>query len=117
LPKGLGVRSRGGRLWRAVTGVYELRADELAVLEDACRHANLVVKMEAEVGKCARGSLTVAGSKGQDAPHPLLAELRMSRHLIAQSLARLQLPDEPGIDRAARRSVSARSAARVRWSG
>lgn len=119
LPRGLGRDTRGGRLWRDVTAEYDLRADELVVLEMAARQTNLSERFAAEIEK---KPLIVRGSKGQDAPHPLLQELRASRHVVAQMLRQLQLPDDvvgndlaTGLADARQRSVSARAAAMHRW--
>ena len=43
-PTKLGVKGR--KLWTSIAGKYVLRADELRTLEDACREADLVEKME-----------------------------------------------------------------------
>lgn len=91
VPSGLQIAGR--RLWKRACGLYQFRVDELAVLEGACRTADLIVSIESGlVGK----PLTVAGSKGQDRVHPLIPELRAQRGLLAQMLRQLELPDEPG---------------------
>ncbi len=121
-PTALRARGRGARLWRDVTGCYALRVDELAVLEDACRHLDLVDRIEKEIVK-ARSSLTTAGSQGQSVANPLLGELRQSRDLVGRLLRSLHLPDDPERgDLATGRgsnaaSISARHAANARWGG
>lgn len=112
VPRGL-ARGPGASLWRAVVGQYSLRADELVVLDSACRQVELVAKLEREL---TGSKLIVAGSKGQDVPHPLLGELRASRALVASLLRQLGLPDEPGAERPAENNSSkAQRAARARW--
>lgn len=109
-PSKLGPKAR--RLWTEVTGKYELRSDELRVLEDACREIDLVERLEAEF----RDAPTmVKGSMGQMVANPILQELRQHRAVVARLLAQLKLPDEDGRQQ---ESVSnaARKAAMARWS-
>jgi hypothetical protein len=72
-PSGLGKGGR--RLWRAIAnpGTYELRPDEVRVLEDACREVDLIDRLEDAL---AGEPLTVAGSQGQIVVHPLIVEVR-----------------------------------------
>ena len=107
-PKGLDVTGR--RLWKRVVSAYELRPDELVLLESACRTADLVVRLEAAM----EGQpLTVRGSMGQQREHPLLSEARQQRGLLARLLAQLKLPDEGTVPN--KRSEQARHAAMARW--
>jgi len=106
----------GKRLWKDVVAGYTLREDELRVLEDACREVDLVDRMEVEVAK---GPVLVPGSRGQDTAHPLIAEVRAHRLVLARLLRQLQLPDDPAVAgrKTAERSTSARKAALQRWRG
>lgn len=108
-PAKLGARAR--RLWRDVTGIYELRPDELLVLERACRELDIIERIESDLeGK----SLTSEGSMGQAVAHPLVGELRQHTNTLRSLLGSLNLPDEDG--RAGdSRSSSARAAANARW--
>lgn len=108
-----GLASRGERLWRDVTGKWTLRPDELVVLEDACREADLITRLEAEV---ADSDLMSIGSMGQPVVNPLVAELRQHRSTFQRLVRSLKLPDDPG-EAQASRSSSAREAAVARWSG
>lgn len=106
-PTRLGTKAR--RMWNDITTAYELRADELRVLEDACREIDLIERMEAEQ----RGlPLVVKGSQGQDVAAPLVQELRQHRATLARLLLQLKLPDEGG---EAARSSAARELAMARW--
>lgn len=108
-PKGLA--KRGAALWKAIADEYDLRADELRVLEDACREVDLVERLEAEL---ATQTLTVNGSMGQPVPNGHLAELRQHRAAVARLLGSLKLPDEsPTVGSS---SGSAVKAAAARWS-
>lgn len=111
-PAGLG--RRGKALWKAVTDDYELRVDELLILEEACREVDLIDRLNEAIG--AEGfELIVTGSMGQPVTSPLAQEIRQHRTLVAQLLARLKLPDgEEGAPRSDS-STSARNAARKSW--
>lgn len=104
----------GAALWREITEAYELRPDELVLLEAACREVDLVDRLDTEL---AGADLLVAGSLGQDRVHPLLVEIRLHRATLAGLLKRLNLPDESpySAERGARVSEAARKAARARW--
>ena len=120
-PSGLGRPGRA--LWRSIAGPYELKPDELRMLEDACRTADLVARLE---DAAAQDGPIAAGSMGQPVINPALPELRQQRALLARLLADLALPfpDEdqdqgadPGRTVVLRqaRSALARKAARARW--
>ena len=112
VPAGLG-RS-GSSLWREIVGLYELRPDERRVLEQACRTADTLARLEEAL---TTAPLTVAGSMGQLREHPLLSEARQQRALLGRLLAQLRLPDADDLGdlRARERSVHARRAAQSRW--
>jgi hypothetical protein len=109
-PANLGSKSK--RLWAEINGSYDLRCDELRILEDACREIDLVERLETELRD---EPLMVKGSMGQLVASPLVQELRQHRAVVARLLAQLKLPDEDG---RAQESVSnaARKAANARWS-
>lgn len=111
-PRGLGTR--GSAFWRAVTGAYELRPDELRLLADACREMALVDRLEDEL----RGSpLMVKGCHGQPVASPLVQEVRQHPSVLRALLRALSLPDDvaAGGRGGDERSASARHAAQVRW--
>ena len=70
-PASLGAKAR--RLWSEVVGGFDLRPDELRLLEDACREVDVVERIEKALRDT--DSLLIPGSKGQLRPNPLLAEL------------------------------------------
>lgn len=108
-----GLEQAGSDLWASIagTGKYDFRPDELQVLRDACRTADIIAKLEGEMEGQA---LTVKGSQGQPVANPMLAELRQYRALLRGHLKSLNLPDEDG--RAGEsRSSAARRAANARW--
>ena len=109
-PSNLGAKSK--RLWTEITSSYELRADELRILEDACREIDIIERLETEFRTA---DTMVRGSQGQLVASPLLQELRQHRAVAARLLGMLKLPDEDGRQQ---ESVSnaARKAANARWS-
>ncbi|PVZ09061.1 hypothetical protein [Actinomycetospora cinnamomea] len=113
-PKALA--SAGRALWRAVTGTYELRPDELRTLEDAARECDLIERLE-EAQRDA--PLTVKGSQGQQVASPFVSELRQHRGVLAGLLRGLHLPDSDSSGGLSTESVSAaaRRSARARWDG
>lgn len=110
-----GLQAAGKKLWGDVASKWELRPDELRVLEDAAREADLVGLMERERSKPGF-KLIVRGSQGQDVINPLISELRQHRATLAALLRQLKLPDENPAVAAGERSASARAAANARWS-
>jgi len=118
-PPGLAKTGRrdgpGRALWKSIfadTCQYQLRPDELRILEDACRLTDRAAELATEAEGRSR---TVRGSTGQPVINPLLAEERQCRLAVAQLLKQLKLPDEESAGAAGPRSVSARSAAQSRW--
>lgn len=114
-PTGLSLASR--RFHRAVTDLYELRVDELVLLETACREIDLIEKMRAELDQVDEGELTIPGRyRGTKIAHPLLNELASHRRLLASLLKQLLLPEDASIGSLASVSDRARAAAAARWS-
>jgi len=111
-PRNLG--ERGQALWDSIVPAYELRPDEIVVLVDACREADLIERLHDEL---AVASLVTHGSMGQEVASPFVSEIRQHRTVLAGLLAKLKIPDSPG--GAARKkavvSEKARMAARARW--
>ena len=109
VPDDLGERA--AQLWTGVTGKYELRVDELFILEAACREVDLIDDM---VDRQRYEDLIGKGSMGQDVAAPLVSELRQHRATFAALMRQLKLPDDtskPGLSA----SESARRAANARW--
>lgn len=111
-PKGL--NADGARLWREMVGKYVFRIDELVLLERACRAADRIAEMEAEL---AEGGVTSRGSMGQTVVHPLIPEIRAHSALVASLVKQLGVPDDPAGEApvATSRSAAARKAAQSRW--
>lgn len=108
------LSSTGQELWKSIVGKYELRADELSVLGDACLEADIISAVEAAWAAEGR-PMTARGSQGQLVAYPLLSEMR--QHAMAKKalLAQLKLPDENSTDVGAALSAKNRAAANARW--
>jgi hypothetical protein len=114
-PKGLGPAGRA--LWRSVLADYWMDGEshKLATLEEACKVKDRIVELEAAMDG---QPLTVLGSARQLTIHPLIAEVRSQRGLLASLLKALALPDGEEEDEqqaALSRSQQARKAANARW--
>lgn len=110
-PTPAGLTGNAESLWRDVVDAYELRADELRVLEAACREQALIDRLEAEL---VDAEMVVHGSQGQPVANPMVSEVRQHRMALRSLLGQLKLPDEDG--RASEnRSAQAREAANARW--
>lgn len=108
VPPSLG--SEGRRLWRAVTGTYDLRADELRALEDACAASDMLHEFTAEWVKLGR-PYTSKGSMGQLVEHPLIGSIDKQRKARQAFLRQLKLPDASGVAEPNQQ----RAAANSRW--
>jgi hypothetical protein len=109
-----GLAPGGRRLWRDVVAAYTLREDERIALSAACRTLDELGRLEAAL----RSAPTVIpGSKGQDRPNPLFAEVRAHRLTLRQLLIGVGMVDSEvsGFEGAAR-SAAGRKLARERWS-
>lgn len=93
---------------------FDLRVDELVLLEDAARTLDLIERMQAVIDEA---PLTVPGSREQVTTHPLLLEVRQHRMLLARLLGQLKLPEEPDAawQKAIDRRHNARGAVLARW--
>src|SRR5690348_12255724 len=90
-PKTLG--DAGKHAWNTVTSKYELRADELRVLEDACATIDMVAFLT-EIWEREGKPILTKGSMGQEVIHPIIGELRAQRAQAARLVAQLKLPDD-----------------------
>jgi hypothetical protein len=110
----------GRRLWKTVitdadSQDIDLDSREIAWLEDACRLTDRLEQLEAELA--AAGTFMVKGVAGQPVAHPMLAEVRQTRALRAQMLARITVtpPEEKQAGSVFGRGVQQRDAANARW--
>jgi hypothetical protein len=99
---------QGAKLWRDIASKYELRADELRILEDACRIADVITALEVAAED---QPLMVPGSHGGKIINPLVAEQKTHRSALQRLLLSLKLPDEGA--EAGRNQQ--RDAAQTRW--
>jgi len=93
-----GLKAAGRRTWQDVTGKYELRFDELDILEDICRLNDQIYRLDKELKDA---PLMLKGSQGQDVVNPMVTELRQHRATKKSLWSQLKLPDdnaEPGVN-------------------
>ena len=112
-PAGLGARGR--RLWKSVLCDFEPSETERTLLIEACRCLDDIEALQAAV---AGYPMMTTGSRDQDIVHPLRAELRSQRLLLARLLSQLDVPAEEAGDGkwdGLSASSRARRAARARW--
>lgn len=111
-PRPVDLRAAGRRMWAEVMAEYDLGPDEVSALREACRTTDELDDLRSAM----RGQpMTVEGSTGQPVAHPLLAEVRRHRQVLAQLLERLNLPagdEDAGSTPAQKR---AQRAAQQRW--
>lgn len=91
-PKGLAKGGGGRALWNGVVKGFELRADELRILEDACYEADLIDDLQRLLVD-EDAQFLAAGSTGQVVVAPVVQEIRMHRKVLADLLAKLKLGD------------------------
>ena len=106
-----GLQAAGRKLWRDITGSYELLPDENRMLIAACRTADELERLHEALTDA---PLEVPGSKGQMRPNPLFAEVRSHRLLYRQLLTAIGI-GEAGEHPASKRSHAGRQLARQRW--
>lgn len=108
-PKDLGKGGR--RVWRSVTSKYELRVDELVLLEDACRITDMIDSLDEAWADDGR-PMTTRGSMGQLVIHPLIGEIRAQRMARNALWRQMKLPDDPTGEAPTNQN---RSAANASW--
>lgn len=105
------LSTTGSAVWRAVTEKYDLRADELLTLEDACATTDMIDSLSKAWSELGR-PLTTKGSMGQEVIHPLIGEIRTQRAARNALWKQLKLPDDAGGDGETNQN---RSAGQSRW--
>ena len=112
MPTKLGAS--GKALWQSIIPTYELRPDEVRVLIDACREADLIARLQDALEGA---DLVTRGSMGQEVASPFVSEIRQHRTVLANLLKSLKIPDSPATAARKKAHVSeqARTAARARW--
>ncbi|WP_327100054.1 hypothetical protein OIE68_15515 [Nocardia vinacea] len=98
-------------MWFGIANDFELRADELRILEDACCEADLI---DALAARLANEDLLIEGSQGQTVINPLVGELRMHRSVLSTLVGRLHL-DDSADDSPEHLSDKMRGLANKRW--
>lgn len=107
-----GLQAKGRKLWDDILADFDLRPEELRILEDACREADLIDRIEKEIQT---SPLTAKGSQGQPVAAPLVTEIRQHRTTLARLLGQLKLTSEGSAVAGMTTSEKARHAANARW--
>jgi len=107
----IGLGAAGKAQWSKIAGSYKLRPDEITVLEDVCRTADMIALLTA-AWVAAESPMTTKGSMGQLVIHPLIAEMDKHRKSRAGFLKQLALPDGDAVPAANQH----RAAADAKWS-
>lgn len=107
------LSATGKALWQSVLKRWDLRPDELQILESACVAADLESEFFTAWDELGRPYMT-KGSTGQDVEHPLIGSRDKQARAKASLLRQLNLPDEAAADSGGQ-SAKARSAAHQRW--
>ncbi|MFE2466243.1 hypothetical protein [Streptomyces mirabilis] len=101
VPDGLG--ESGTRLWESVADPFELDVHEQLLLLQACRTADLLDRLSAEV---AAGGLTVVNQKGDRISNPVVVEQRQQSITLTRLLASLRMPSGEEEKRPQRRGAA-----------
>lgn len=105
------LAAAGKALWIKHVADYTFRVDELAVLELACKTADMIATLDKEWSSLGKPFMT-RGSMGQDVIHPLIGERRTQASQLASLLGKLKIPDGTPAGVAVN---PARAAADSRW--
>ena len=100
---------RGEALWRSITGRFELAPHEEVMLGSACRHADMIERLEVLIAE----SLEVTGAAGQRRLSPAVGELRQCRLALSKLLSDLALPIDAAADDVKLASPASRRASKA----
>lgn len=96
VPSGLGTKGR--RLWRELRELHEFDPAELVLLEEACRIADRLDRLDAllsgDVEVWLRFRVNDAGDEVTVVIDSALSEARQQANVLKQIIASLRLPDE-----------------------
>jgi phage terminase small subunit len=106
------LAAAGKRLWSDVLGAYELTPGEREVLVALCHAVDQLGRLNAEM---ATAPLMIKGSRGQQVPNPLLAQIRASAKSV-ESLQRALCLPPPGEKVGKFSNPHTASSVNARWS-
>lgn len=98
-----GLSSAGRALWRSVVADFDLDAWEASLLLAACRTAD---RLDALAAELADAPQVVENHRGDAVAHPLIAESRQQALALSRLLASLRLPSGEEDGRPQRRGAS-----------
>lgn len=112
-PKPPAVLADAGKvMWVEILKDYDLRADELRTLEDACAATDMLAELMNAWSDLGRPYIS-RGSMGQEVEHPLIGSIDKQRKARQAFIRQLKLPDVEVPGGAA--TNPARAAAASRW--
>jgi hypothetical protein len=79
----------GRELWAEIEGKYSLNVPEKLVLKQACRAADGLDEIQAEMN----GQALVVAGKVQPVANPLMVEFRLQAQLLTKLIASLRIPE------------------------
>ncbi|HEX9227481.1 MAG TPA: hypothetical protein VF885_12635 [Arthrobacter sp.] len=113
------LKAPGIALWKSIAHHYPMRPDELKILRDACKAADMQSVLEEDI---ASTPLKTTGSMGQEVINGAIPEWRQYSNILCQLLMKLKLQSDnsdeeemPRSRQSAARKTSATVAARERW--
>src|SRR5687767_3891759 len=94
-----GLATRGKRLWKELTEKTSMNAAELVLLEEACRTADRLDKLDELLRLDHEQWVELRDLKGRDdvmeiVMNSALSEARQQANVLKQLIAALRLPDE-----------------------
>ncbi|MDF3307856.1 hypothetical protein P3H15_22800 [Rhodococcus sp. T2V] len=81
--------SSGRELWGEIDSKFSLNVPEKLVLKQACRAADRLDEIQAEMN----GQALVVQGKVQPVANPLMVEFRLQAQLLTKLIASLRIPD------------------------
>ena len=109
-----GLRARGARYWKKITGEFDLSDSERELLLEVCRTLD---NLDALADAVTEHGAVVRGAAGQVTTNPALTEARGQRALAHRLIAAMNLPDEEGQAVPNAYSQRGKAANAARWRG
>jgi len=98
LRKPNGLAAKGSKLWRDLTELHDFGPAELVILEESCRIADRLDKLDAALGDELGDWLVFRsnddGTEVRVVVDGVLSEARQQANILKQLIAALRLPDE-----------------------
>jgi hypothetical protein len=109
----MGLKGPGRRLWTESTELYTYNPGEMMILEQACRSADRLARLEKIEAELTNPVLH--GSRGGVSVHPVMEEIRRETVLLSRLLEQIRPPEDTSEFGARAASKRAQKAAEARW--